>query len=237
MLEQVTPVDRLSRTDHITRELERIVLSDSMNDGDRLPSQNELAEQFNVGTRTVREALKNLETKGLVSIQQGRGIFAKKQGLDFYFESIANTFSLELSCNKSILLDLTKTRELIELNAISQYIANPRPEIVDELESIISEMEAARLAKSLDQYRKLDIKFHQTLVSAMDNTVITYLYKHLTKLMLFSVAKTENLYNFQGFSEHKELIAAMKALDGTRATQLIRLHLEHTYQTIERLKQ
>ncbi|MEA5031694.1 MAG: FCD domain-containing protein [Sphaerochaeta sp.] len=236
MFEHVTPVERLSRTDHIARELERVVLSDSMKDGDRLPSQNELAEQFNVGTRTVREALKNLETKGLVSIQQGRGIFAKKQGLDFYFESITNTFSLELSYNKSILLDLTKTRELIEIFAISQYIANPNLEIVDELETVISEMEAVRKASTLDQYRKLDIKFHQTLVSATGNTVITYLYKHLTNLMLFSIAKTEKLYNFQGFSEHKELIAAMKALDGARATQLIKIHLEHTYQTIEKLK-
>lgn len=107
-MEKVIPVDTISRTEHITRELERIVLSDKMQEGDRLPSQNDLAIQFNVGTRTVREALKNLETKGLVSIQQGRGIFVKKQNLDFYLESIASTFSHKLSFNKKMLLDLTK---------------------------------------------------------------------------------------------------------------------------------
>jgi DNA-binding FadR family transcriptional regulator len=235
MLENVTPVDRLSRTDYITRELERIVLSEAMKDGERLPSQKELADQFNVGTRTVREALKNLETKGLISIQQGRGIFVKKQGLDFYFESIANTFSNELSYNKSILLDLTKTRELIELSAITKYFEHPNIEIINKLEVLADKMEKVRTTGELDLYRKFDIKFHQMLVSAMGNVVIDYLYKHLTKLMLYSIAKTENLYNFQGFSEHKELITAMKDMNKERAIQLIKIHLEHTYQTIEKL--
>jgi DNA-binding GntR family transcriptional regulator len=53
--------------------------------------------------------------------------------------------------------------------------------------------------------------------------------------MLYSIAKTENLYNFQGFSEHKELITAMKDMNKERAIQLIKIHLEHTYQTIEKL--
>lgn len=96
-------------------------------------------------------------------------------------------------------------------------------------------MEQKRNEKELDQYRKLDILFHQTLVSSIDNEVIDYLYKHLTKLMLFSTAKTEDLYNFRGFSEHKELIVALKNLERDRAISLIKEHLEHTYQTIEKL--
>jgi len=234
-MEKVKPVDTTSRTEYITRELERIVLSDQMNEGDRLPSQNELAQQFNVGTRTVREALKNLETKGLISIRQGKGIFVKKQSLDFYFQSIASTFSHDLSYNKKMLLDLTKTRELIELYAISTYMKHPNTSILDTLESIILRMEEKRKADSLEDYRKLDIMFHQTLVSAADNEVIDYLYKHMTNLMLYSTERTEKLYNFQGFSEHKELIKAMRILDVQKATELVKEHLEHTYETIQKL--
>ena len=232
-MEKITPLDTISRTEHISRELERIVLSNSMHEGDKLPSQNELAGQFNVGTRTVREALKNLEAKGLVSIQQGRGIFVKKQNLDFYLESIASTFSLNLSFDKKMLLDLTKTRELIELHAIAAYIENPNPMIIEKLEHLITKMENKRNVKELEQYRKYDILFHQTLVSATENEVINYLYKHLSKLMLFSTTKTESLDNFRGFAEHKELINALKALDLESSIKLIKGHLENTYRTLQ----
>lgn len=233
-MEKIIPVDTISRTEYISRELERIVLSDSMHEGDRLPSQNELAVEFNVGTRTVREALKNLEAKGLLSIQQGRGIFVKKQNFDFYLESIASTFSLNLSYDKKMLLDLTRTRELIELHAITAYIENPNPIIIEKLEHLIVKMENKRTTEELEQYRKYDIAFHQTLVSAAENEVINYLYKHLSKLMLFSTEKTESLYNFRGFSEHKEIIQALKALELERARALIKEHLENTYRTLQK---
>lgn len=235
MLEDITPVNKLSLTEHISKELEKIVLSDSTEEGSRLPSQNELAELFNVGTRTVREALKNLEAKGLVSIEQGRGTFVKKQGLDFYFESIANTFSSEIIYNKDVLLDLTKTRELFELNAIANYINSPRPEVLASLEAIVLQMYAAKEKKNLEKYKKLDTSFHQTLILATNNSVIVHLFKHLTKLIRYSISQTEHFDNFRSYPEHSELIVALKELNLEKATTILKTHLTHSYNTIELL--
>lgn len=234
-MEHVTPVDTISRTEHIVKELERIILNGDMHEDDRLPTQNELAQQFNVGSRTVREALKKLETKGLIYIQQGKGIFVKKQNFDFYLESIASSISSELPRDKKVLLDLTKTREIIELFAISEYMRNPSSEIVIKLESLINQMEIEKSKRAQSSYRNLDIQFHQTLVCCTDNQILISFYRHLTNLMLYSTSKTERPESFQGFKEHKELIAALKSMDAARALALIKEHLEHTSETIRAL--
>ncbi|PKL13943.1 MAG: hypothetical protein CVV52_03890 [Spirochaetae bacterium HGW-Spirochaetae-8] len=234
-MEHVTPVDTISRTEHIAKELERIILNGEMQEDDRLPTQNELAQQFNVGSRTVREALKKLETKGLIYIQQGKGIFVKKKNFDFYLESIASTISSELPRDKKVLLDLTKTREIIELFAISEYMHHPSSDIVNQLEAIIQHMEKEKNNGSQKNYRNLDIQFHQTLVCCTNNQILISFYRHLTNLMLFSTSKTERPESFQGLKEHKELIIALKNMDASRAPSLIKEHLEHTNETIRSL--
>lgn len=235
-MDKIKPFDKMSRTEYITREIERLVLSDIYKEMDKLPSQSEFAVKFNVGTRTVREALKNLETKGLITIEQGKGNFVKKKNLDFYLQSLANTFSYELPHNKKILLDLTKTRELLECNAAKTLLDHPEVlTIINKLEKIVDEMEKYHNSNDLYQYRELDILFHQTLIGSTENEVIIYLYKHLTNLMLYSIMNTESLYNFQGFQEHKEIIKALKEQDVKKATAVIKDHLKHTYHTLETL--
>ena len=57
----------------IAQEIQRAILAGRLNTGERLPSERSMAQQFQVGRLTIREALRTLETKGLIRIKQGRG--------------------------------------------------------------------------------------------------------------------------------------------------------------------
>jgi len=57
----------------ISQEIQRAILTGRLNTGERLPSERSLAQQFQVGRLTIREALRTLETKGLIRIKHGRG--------------------------------------------------------------------------------------------------------------------------------------------------------------------
>lgn len=57
----------------ISREIQRVILAKKLKTGERLPSERALAAQFEVGRLTIREALRTLETKGLINIRHGRG--------------------------------------------------------------------------------------------------------------------------------------------------------------------
>ncbi|WP_320129156.1 GntR family transcriptional regulator [uncultured Sphaerochaeta sp.] len=61
-----------------------------MKSGSFLPSQQLLADQFSTSSRPIREALKLLEAKGLVTISQGRRAQIKSNSLSQYVESIFN---------------------------------------------------------------------------------------------------------------------------------------------------
>ncbi len=62
-------------SDQIVRQLEQMLLEGSFAAGQKLPTERELAEQFDVSRPSVREALQKLGAKGLVLRKQGGGTF------------------------------------------------------------------------------------------------------------------------------------------------------------------
>lgn len=67
----------------IQRILEKDIAGGNTLAGEKLPTEAELAERFGVNRHTVRRALGVLESKGLVRIEQGRGIFVREPVLDY----------------------------------------------------------------------------------------------------------------------------------------------------------
>ncbi|TYK53420.1 GntR family transcriptional regulator [Actinomadura decatromicini] len=74
---QPEPRDGRSLPHTLRDDLERMILEDGLQPGDRLPSENELIARHKVGRTTVREAFRLLEQEGLVQSQQGLGRFVR----------------------------------------------------------------------------------------------------------------------------------------------------------------
>ena len=67
----------------IQKTLEQDISSEAFAPGEKLPTEQELAERFGVNRHTVRRALGVLEARGLVSIEQGRGTFVREHVVDY----------------------------------------------------------------------------------------------------------------------------------------------------------
>jgi GntR family transcriptional repressor for pyruvate dehydrogenase complex len=72
---RIEPVQRFKISNTVAAELEEMIMGHSYAVGDKLPSERALAEQFSVGRSSMREALRILEERGLVSIVHGVGVF------------------------------------------------------------------------------------------------------------------------------------------------------------------
>ena len=57
--------------EEVSNRIKQLILKGALKPGDKLPSENQLASQFNVGRQTIREALRMLELSGFISIQRG----------------------------------------------------------------------------------------------------------------------------------------------------------------------
>jgi GntR family transcriptional regulator, transcriptional repressor for pyruvate dehydrogenase complex len=233
---EVNPFKQLSKAEYIEQELEKLVLSDTYKEGDRLPSQSELSNRFNVGTRIIREALKHLEAKGLISMQQGKGVFVRKQKLDFFLKTLTRSFSYELPQNKKVLIDLTNTREIIEIQAILSFIDHPDYRLLEKLQELVDKMGECKNNENLEEYRTLDVEFHKKLVSCMDNDVINYMYKHLTSLVLYSMANTEKVYDSSGYSDHQLIIKYLFSNNKVEAVECMKHHFRTSIESIKKLE-
>src|SRR5947209_14728344 len=68
-----TPIQPSKVYEQIAEQIEKLILSGELRNGDRLPTEREMAEQFQASRTAVREAMKALAQKGLVDMRPGRG--------------------------------------------------------------------------------------------------------------------------------------------------------------------
>ncbi len=237
-LNEIVPIGGSSKPIQVTKALERIILSRKILPGEKLPSQKELAARFNIGIRSIREAFKHLEAKGLIDIRHGKGVYVKADNLDFYMESLTDSLSFNYPCTKEMLLALTQVRSIIETAIVKDISTKVERRTLDQLQGIIDRMDELRgsPASTNSQSQKLDMLFHMTIVEASGNQILTAFYKHLSGLLYTSIVNSDKVFPTEkGFREHRELLEAIAHHQSERAVEVITEHLNNTRHLLETL--
>lgn len=179
-----------TKSARIANYLEELILSKQLSAGELLPSQQELAEKFDASSRSIREAFKQLEAKGLLSVSQGRRASVKCNNLDQFVESLTDSIIRSGSSDAKLMLDLVQVRTSVEVSAARDFSRNPRrKEVVRELHSL-SDMMGKTLVgieaheqRSIDEFRKIEGDFHKVLVRSNDNIILDAIYENLSPLL------------------------------------------------------
>lgn len=147
--------------------------------GDKLPSELELCKQFGVSRTVVREALKMLNAKGLVLIVKGKGVFVR----DFSSDIVTNPLRLYLQVmnEENYVLDIVKTRQIIEPPIAALAAINRTEEDIIKIEKAFQELKNCQ--GDFSQLAKLDMTFHLEIAKASENTVIPLILEPIHKLM------------------------------------------------------
>lgn len=157
------PLSRSRLHEEIVTIIQKQIMSGKIAPGDKLPTERELAENFNVNRATVREALRKLENLDLVEIRHGDGLYTKN-----YLES-GNLDLIKAALNTSgredILFNILEARRYI-VPQIAYLAAQRRTqEDLDELEQVICKENLTMMER--------DIKVHQTIARATHNLLCT----------------------------------------------------------------
>ena len=173
-----------SKSNNIANALEKAILSNEYKQGELLPSQKELAEQFNASSRSLREAFKALEAKGLIEVSQGKRAIVKSNNLDRFVESLSLTMFSQASQDTKLLSDLLEVHITLEVSAARELSRRPeRFTTVKYLESIVNKMEQIVLSEEnsdTKQFSQLDFNFHFTIVNSNTNIVFKSIYNNLS---------------------------------------------------------
>ncbi|TCS35659.1 GntR family transcriptional regulator [Paucimonas lemoignei] len=216
-----------SLTEEIVSWLNEEIRSQRLKPGDKLPSEKQLCEQFSVSRSVVREAVSQLKSEGIVSAQQGRGVFVNERGS-------RQTFRLDVSA-----LDDAKGLEyVIELlvtmeAAAARYAAMRRtPEDLKKIKQALVGMEYAIVNDKLGDDE--DYAFHQAIVDSTQNphfqTLNEFLERHVRRLIRQARSNTAKNYNnmVQAVQdEHKAILQAIEKRDADSAALAAETHLRN----------
>lgn len=166
---------RLERKDasgQIARQLRHAISAGQWLPGERLPSEHELAETYDVARATAREALKSLSATGLVVSARGSkgGSFVAVPDAESVAEQLSDSIRLWYRAGNVSLHDVDEARWVLEMQCVD-LAARRRTE--DDLEAIHRPIERALDASlSTEAWLQLDIVFHTAITKAAKNKIL-----------------------------------------------------------------
>ena len=166
-------------SDQIVQQLEHMLLEGSFAPGQKLPTERELAAQFDVSRPSLREALQKLEAKGLVSRKQGGGTFV----CDNLVGGLTDPLFELIGRHPESQFDLLEFRHALE--GICAYYAALRGTKTDfvHISQRYDEICQAQGQHDLDAEAAAVGRFYSAVAEASHNVVLLHLVRGLTPLV------------------------------------------------------
>jgi len=171
---KIDPANPADLSQQIAKAIRDAIISGALPVDERLPSEAELADQFNVSRPTVREALKRLAAQSLIRTQRGAtgGAFVNRLRFEDAYGQQITTSTLLLSMNDVSVATACEARYALE-RACAPLSAQRRT--ADHLATMRAEAHRQAQPGLTDQaFCASDVAFHRALVDAAGNPVLSY---------------------------------------------------------------
>ncbi len=216
----------------VLEKIETDLLDGTLQPGDRLPPERELAASLGVGRSSVREALRVLEVMGLIRTGTGSGptsgaiIIATPQG------GMSALLRLQVAAQGFPLDDVVATRLVLE-SAVVQAMASDPDRRTDGARAVLEAMDADDLNAA--EFLALDAQLHLALAEASGNVVITAMMAGLRMAIESYVqAGAARIEDWDATAdrlrrEHRDILTAVEAGQPERARTLVHDHITGYY--------
>jgi DNA-binding FadR family transcriptional regulator len=147
-------------------EIKKYIEDHQLRFGDALPPEGVLAQDLGISRPSLREAVKSLESLGIVESRHGEGIYVKAFSFDSIIENLPYAF---VSSGRSV-RDLLQVRAAIELGSVPAVLRQISPADVQELRELASRM--VKKAKVGELFEEEDRQFHATMYRCLGNAFL-----------------------------------------------------------------
>lgn len=218
----------------IVDQIKGLIRAGRLSPGDRLPSERELCELFGVSRVTVREALRMLETNGLITIKVGArgGAVVAEPSSDQLGATLADLVGMSpLTAS-----EVTESRLVFEVGMMALVVRRATEEDLDELREMTTRHAAALRAG--DYTMEMSAEFHVRLAACTHNAAIEVLVRSFEGPLLMSLLTAKVAAPLMGprcGQEHRALIDAIAARDTAKAETIMRTHLRRTARRVAKV--
>lgn len=232
MIEQLMEKDNLKKSylyESVAEKIEDIIISSPDMVGQKLPSEQAIADSLGISRNIVREAFKIIKERGLIEVKSGEGAFVSKP------RSTVITKMLERSIkmNYTDISDIYEIRECLEVNACFYAATRINDNEIKNLNNLVNEMEKHKNISK--KWAELDLQFHITIVNAVRNPLFYAYIKPLFNILFLISKKARDSEGAieSGIKGHKKILEALSERDPDKAKQCMHDHLIRSKEDIK----
>jgi len=215
-------VDSQSLHHNVVQQLARQILNGRLLPGSTLPVENELAQYFGVSRTVVREAVRVLVSKGLLSVRQGSGMRVQPAERWNYLDPLILFERVRSGHGGGLLNEVLEVRRILEVEVAALAAVRCTEEDVAILKTDLSDMQAS-LADPV-RFTDLDIAFHEHVLEVARNRLLREALRPVAETLQTGRFLTTQVPGGMQMSMagHKEIFTAIKNRDveAARATML-----------------
>ncbi len=220
-----TPASPAKVADRIAGALRRAIVAGELRPGDALPSERTLADTWDVNRASIREAVRRLESWGLVHVRQGSATRVADIFLSAGLELVPHFFEEGAEVDPGILRDLHELRAMLLGWAAERATLQADPASLARLDALARRLEQTRAAAARQD---LDYDFFEALVAIGGNRLLQLFAGFVRRLYDTGRERFAHLYGDEVFdaSHHRRAVEAMRRRDVTAAGAAMRAHAE-----------
>ena len=221
-------IESKSLSAEVVSQIENLILSGVLNEGELLPGERELAEQFGISRPKVREALSQLADSQLVRIVANDGVYVAQLGGEVMSPALVALFNRSANANRD---NLEYRREN---EGFASRLAAQRATDEDraELKRILKAIKAADEVQNNTLASELDMELHHTIAFAAHNRTLTHMMTALYSLNRSSISYNRHeLMNMDKVAEgiqqqHEDIVAAICQSKPAQAEKAAHAHID-----------
>lgn len=225
-------VVREKLSEQIADLLEDIILNEELENNEKLPPEQSLAEQFDVSKNVIRESLNILKERGLVENRNGIGNYVTKPGAEHLSDVIERMIALGDIDYRQIY----ETRIILETSACREASQKITLKEIDRLEQLMKQLENKALP--IQERREVDFSFHIVIAEASGNNLLVVLIQAMKNIIQGSMFLKEDIERWdsinEAFQSHRHILDALIAHNTDEAEAAMYDHLCTSIKNVER---
>jgi GntR family transcriptional regulator, transcriptional repressor for pyruvate dehydrogenase complex len=229
-----TPVQTERLAQSVVRQIELLILRGLLRPGERLPPERDLADRLGVSRPSLREAIADLQGRGLLVTRAGAGVYVAEMLDSAFSEALVALFA----GHPEALFDYISFRRDLEGMAAERAARHGSDTDLKVIGAVFARMEAAHDKRNPADEAALDAEFHLAIIEASHNIVML----HMMRAM-FDLLKAGVFYNrsqlFRNratrdalLDQHRAIHDAIQARDPVAARMAAEAHMSYVESTL-----
>ena len=212
----------------VVRQIELLILRGILRPGDRLPGERELAAKMGVSRPSLRQAIADLQTRGLLTSKASAGIFVAEVLGSAFSEALVNLFSRH---DEAVFdyIDFRRDLETLAAERAARLASDTDLMVID---AIFTKMQVAHTKRNPSDEARLDADFHMAIVEASHNVIMLHMMRSMFQLLREGVFYNRQIMFSQNttraalLDQHQAINSAIQSRDPDTARDAVKAHLD-----------